>query len=51
MIDEGLSQLYRVPNGVTYAYATLTCENENIEELTDVNKKSKTFEKCFIKEF
>ena len=50
-IDEGLTQLYRIPNGVTYAYGTLICENNNLEELTDTNNKSKTIGQCLINQY
>ena len=37
---EGLSKLYRIPSGASYAYANLTAEEKDppIQELQDVNK-------------
>ena len=37
---EGLSKLYRVPSGASYAFANLTAEERDppIQELQDVNK-------------
>jgi len=37
---EGLSKLYRIPSGASYAFANLTAEERDppIQELQDVNK-------------
>jgi hypothetical protein len=37
---EGLSKLYRIPSGASYAFANLTAEEKDppIQELQDVNK-------------
>tara|TARA_B110000285_G_C15019291_1_gene560698 strand:+ start:153 stop:398 length:246 start_codon:yes stop_codon:yes gene_type:complete len=45
LIKESLSQLYRVPDGSSYAYSTLAIEERDppLVSLEDVNRRSKTF--------
>jgi|APSaa5957512535_1039671.scaffolds.fasta_scaffold126050_1 hypothetical protein len=45
MIEDGLSQLYRVPDGSSFAYSTLSCEEKDppLVELEDINRRSETF--------
>ena len=44
-------QLYRVPNGSTFAYSTLVLNEKELVSITDVNKKSETFEQCILSNF
>jgi len=53
IIKEGLSKLYRIPDGSSFAFGNLTCEEKDppLQELEDVNKKSELFGKCAIEKF
>ena len=52
-IKEGLSKLYRIPDGSSFAFGNLSVEEKDppIQELEDVNKKSELFGKCAIEKF
>lgn len=53
LIEEGLSQLYRVPDGSSYAFSTLTCEEKEppIVDLEDINRRSETFRTTPIEQY
>ena len=48
---KGLMQLYRVPDGSTFAYSTLVLNEKELVSITDINKKSETFEQCILHNF
>lgn len=45
---QGLVQLYRVPDGSTYAFSTLILDERELVSITDINKKSETFDQCLL---
>lgn len=52
LIIEGLSNLYRIPDGSSYAYGTLTCEEKDpqVQQIVDVNKGQNNG-KCYLEEY
>ena len=52
LIIEGLSNLYRIPDGSSYAYGTLTCEEKDpqVQQIVDVNKGENNG-KCYLEEY
>ena len=52
LIKESLSQLYRVPDGSSYAFSTLAIEERDppLVSLEDINRRSKTFHETPIGE-
>ena len=49
-IEEGLSTLYRIPDGSSFSFSSLTVEEKDpmIQNLTDVNEKSATYNSCAL---
>lgn len=52
-VKEGLSHMYRIADGSSFSWGTLTVEEKDpkVQELTDVNEKSETFKQCVLDSF
>lgn len=53
LIEDSLSQLYRVPDGSSFAFSTLTCEEKEppLVDLEDINRRSETFKSTPLEQY